>query len=110
MASIDAALDRDGSDCPVCQKPEEGGGVRACVCVCVCVRVCVCVCVCVYARVHTARPVIGRKKLRTRAVRTGVWILASPLTRCVISGKICLLGACFFCYKMGIRAPTTVWL
>ena len=35
MASVDAALDRDGSDCPVCQKPEEGGGVRACVCVCV---------------------------------------------------------------------------
>ena len=73
LASVDAALDRDGSDCPVCQKPEERGGVHMCVCVC--------------ARAHTARTVIGRKKLRTRAVGTGVWILASPLTRCVISGR-----------------------
>ena len=58
MASIDAAVDRDGSDCPVRQKPEEGGGVRVCVCVCVCML--------------TARTVIGRRKLRTRTVGTGV--------------------------------------
>ena len=62
MAIIDAAVDRDGSDCPVRQKPEEGGGVRVCVCVCVCVRACM----------LTARTVIGRRKLRTRAVGTGV--------------------------------------
>ena len=42
LASVDAALDRDGSDCPVCQKPEERGGVHMSVCVCVCVCVCAC--------------------------------------------------------------------
>ena len=60
LASVDVAVDSDGSDRPVSQKPEEGDGMHMSVCVCVCVCVC------------TARTVIGRRKLRTRAVGTGV--------------------------------------
>ena len=103
LASVDAALDRDGSDCPVCQKPEERGGVHMSVCVCVCVSVCVC------ARTHCKN---CDRQEEAKDKGCGHWCVDPSFTIDQVCDfrKICLLGACFFCYKMGIRAPTTVWL
>ena len=77
MASIDAAVDRDGSDCPVRQKPEEGGGVR--VCVCVCVRACV----------HAHCKNCDRQE-EAKDKGCGHWCVNPGFTidRCVTSGKI----------------------
>lgn len=77
----------------------------------VCICLCVCVCVCVHVHAHCKN---CDRQEEAKDKGCGHWCVNPGFTIdqvCDFGQDLCLLGACFFCYKMGmIRAPTTVWL